>query len=59
MKYLQQIKRYALEITFSALIVLCFFIYFVVYMTPSRLAWYREMRNQYNTYYFELTHIGQ
>lgn len=46
MKFSRLIKNNVLEILFVALIVLCFYVYFVIYMTPSRVAWYREMRNQ-------------
>lgn len=46
MKSLQFIKKYFGEIAFLALIVTCFWLYFVVYMTPSRIAWYNEMVHQ-------------
>ena len=59
MKYFKRIRWYLPEVFFIALIVLCFFIYFVVYMTPSRVAWYREMRNQTVVFYEKLTTIGR
>ena len=59
MKYFKRIRWYLPEVFFIALIVLCFFIYFVVYMTPSRVAWYRYMRNQTVIFYEKLTTIGR
>ena len=59
MKYFKRIRRYLPEVSFTALIVLCFFIYFVVYMTPSRVAWYSYMRNQMVIFYEKLTTIGR
>jgi len=46
------------DILFISIIVVFAFIYFIIYMTPSRTAWYREMRNQLIIYYNELTSIG-
>jgi hypothetical protein len=46
MKYSKLIRGRMTDIIFIALIAISFFIYFVIYMTPSRIAWYREMRNQ-------------
>lgn len=46
-------------ISFIVLIGIFSFIYFAVYTTPSRIAWYREMKNQFIVYYDELTNIGR
>jgi hypothetical protein len=46
MKYSKLIRGRTPDIIFVALIATCFFVYFVIYMTPSRIAWYGEMRNQ-------------
>ncbi len=59
MKYSKYLKNNALEIIFIMLIVVCFYIYYVIYMTPSRVAWYMEMRNQIIVFYQELTSIGK
>ncbi len=59
MKYLKSTKKYFPEILFLSLVTLCFLIYFVVYMTPSRVAWYREMRNQIIVFYQELKKVGR
>jgi hypothetical protein len=59
MKYLKQIKNNILEIIFIGLIATFFFIYFVIYMTPSRIAWYREMRNQIVVFYTQITSVGK
>jgi len=59
MKSTKFLKNNALELSFLALIITCFFIYFVVYLTPSRIAWYREMRNQIIVFYHLVTRTGQ
>lgn len=51
-------KEHLSGLGFLALIAVFFFVYFVAYMTPSRKAWYREMRNQVINYYQEIIHIG-
>jgi len=57
MRYSKRIRRYLPEAAFLTLIAVCFFIYFVVSMTPSRLAWYREMRNQLVIFYQKVTSV--
>lgn len=59
MKYSKLIKENITGIVFLVLIGVFSFIYFIVYMTPSRIAWYREMKNQFIVYYDELTNIGR
>jgi hypothetical protein len=59
MKYSKLIKGRFTDLLFIALIAACFFIYFVIYMTPSRVAWYREMRNQMVNFYEQVTGRGQ
>lgn len=59
MKYSKLIRGRVPDITFVALIAICFFIYFVIYMTPSRVAWYREMRNQMVIMYHILIKHGE
>jgi len=54
MRYFERTKKYTPEAMFVALIALCFFTYFVVYMTPGRVAWYHEMRNQTVIFYEKL-----
>ena len=46
MKYSKLIKKNLPEILFLALIIAFCYIYFVIYLTPSRVTWYREMRDQ-------------
>lgn len=46
MRYIKRIKARLPEIIFVALIIVFCYLYFVIYMTPSRVAWYREMRKQ-------------
>lgn len=58
MKYSKLIKDNASGLIFVTLIAICFYIYFIVYMTPSRKAWYKEMVHQMNVFYTEITHIG-
>ena len=59
MKYSRLTKKYLPDAVFVALIALCFFIYFVIYMTPSRVAWYSGLRNQMVVFYDKLTTIGR
>lgn len=54
MKFSRFVKCYATEIAFLCLCVLCFYIYFIVYMTPSRVAWYSEMNKQRTLFIQEL-----
>lgn len=51
MRYSKLIKAHIPDAVFVALIAACFFIYFVVYMTPSRIAWYHAMRDQWVIFY--------
>ena len=46
MKYIDFVKRYWLHITFVVLIVVFSFVYFVVYRTERRAAWYQTMFTQ-------------
>jgi len=57
MKYFKLTKKHLPDTLLLALIALCFFLYFVIYMTPSRVAWYREMRNQMVIFYQKLTTV--
>jgi hypothetical protein len=59
MKYLKLIKYNLPAIVFLLLIGLFFYIYFIIYMTPSRVSWYVEMANQIKIFYQELTSIGK
>ena len=51
MKYSKLIKTHIPDILLIMFIVLCFCVYSVIYMTPSRVAWYRYMRNDLIVYY--------
>ncbi len=59
MKSSKSTKSKLPDVVFILLIAFFAFIYFSIYMTPSRTAWYREMRNQLIVYYEELTSIGR
>ena len=59
MRYLKSIRSSLVDILFLVLIAVFLFLYFVIYMTPSRIAWYREMRDQIVIFYQELTSIGR
>ena len=59
MKYIKQISKYPLETSFLAIVVLFVFLYFFVEMTPSKLTWYKETYDQFQTYVYELTNIGR
>ncbi len=59
MRFMRFIKLYALEIAFLTLIAFFFYLYFVVYLTPSRTAWYTEMQNQITILIDEITTIGR
>lgn len=48
MKSTKSTKPLVLDVLFLSLIGLAFFLYFVVYLTPSRTAWYIEMNKQLN-----------
>ena len=43
MRFIRLIKRNYLSILFVVLIVTLAFMYFIVYRTESRVAWYTEM----------------
>ena len=58
MKFSRFVKSNAAEIVFLVLIAVFFYLYFVVYMTPSKSVWYVQMYDQINAFYFEITHIG-
>lgn len=58
MKFLNFVKNNKVEIVFLLLVTFFFYLYFVVYMTPSKHAWYVEMNNQIDALIFELNHIG-
>lgn len=58
MKSTRPTKNAVVDIAFVILIVVFFYFYFVVYMTPSRSAWYREMRNQMKIFIQEVKRIG-
>jgi len=57
MKSSKPLKTYLPDLAFIALIIMGFSIYFIVYMTPSRIAWYREMRKQVTIVYRGVTGI--
>ena len=59
MRFTKFIKDNIVELVFVLLIILFFYLYFVVYMTPSRIAWYTEMQHQINILIYEITHIGR
>lgn len=59
MRYSKLIKSHIPDVVFLALIAGSFFIYFVVYMTPSRIAWYRAMRDQIVIFYDKVTSVVQ
>lgn len=43
MRFLKSIKKYWPDSVFLALVILFAVLYFVVYMTPGKAAWYRSM----------------
>lgn len=51
MRYSKLIKTHTPDAVFVALIAVCLFIYFVIYMTPSRIAWYHAMQDQWIVFY--------
>src|SRR3989344_1466246 len=59
MRYLKSIKKNFADILFLVLVAVFLYTFFVIYMTPSRVAWYREMRDQIVIFYQELTSIGR
>lgn len=59
MRFMKFARRNLPELLFIVLIVVALFVYFVVYMTPSRKAWYGEMRRQIVIFYQELITIGR
>ena len=59
MKFTKSIRKNAADIIFLGMIMLGIYIYFVVYLTPSRAAWYLEMNNQMTIFFQELTSIGR
>jgi len=59
MKSIKRIsKDKVVEILLLALIAACFYVYFVVYLTNSREAWYHEMFKQLKIVVNALTGIG-
>lgn len=46
MKFSKLIKTHPTEVVFLSLITLFFILYFIAYLTPSRIAWYIESREQ-------------
>jgi len=46
MKFIAYTKKYKIEIIFVLLILFFGYMYFIVYLTPSRTAWYNYMFNQ-------------
>lgn len=57
MRFFNFIKKYKVETIFILLIMFFGYLYFVVYMTKSRVLWYNDMVNQINYIVYELTHI--
>lgn len=47
------------EIAFFTLVLTMFVLYFVVYLSDSKITWYKEMGKQIDILYFEATHIGR
>jgi hypothetical protein len=58
MKYLKRNNKKLTEASFFVLIFTFLWLYFVVYMTPSRIAWYREMKNQLMILFRGITGVG-
>lgn len=58
MKFTKFIKDYHVEIGFVLLVAVFFYMYFVVYMTPSKVAWYNEMNRQIDRYIYEIRTLG-
>lgn len=46
MQFTKYIKAHTLQILFVCLVALFMFIYFIIYRTSSRVAWYNETHNQ-------------
>lgn len=59
MRFFKYIKKYRVELITLSLIAIFGYLYFVIYMTPSRLAWYNEMYRQIKILIFEIINIGR
>jgi hypothetical protein len=59
MKFSKYAKSHLLDWVFVGLVTLAFIIYFIVYITPSRTAWYNEMTKQVTIFFDELFTIGR
>lgn len=46
MRFLKFVRSHATEIVFYILVLTFLYIYFVVYLSPSRVTWYNEMLKQ-------------
>jgi uncharacterized membrane protein (DUF373 family) len=50
MQSIKFIKAHLLEIIFFVLVLVCLYIYFVVYLTTSRTVWYDVMWQQLHVF---------
>ena len=57
MRFLRFINKYKIEVIFTLLIIAFFFMYFVVYLTPSKQAWYVEIYNQFDYINYEIIRL--
>ncbi len=58
MKSLKRDSKKLTELSFFVLVFTFLWLYFVVYMTPSRITWYREMKNQLMILFRGITGLG-
>lgn len=60
MRFSKSIKSHIPDLLLIALITVCFFIYFVIYTTPSRIADYRATKIRLVSLYNKITiHIRE
>ena len=51
MLFISYVRKYRVEIAFVTLVAALGYIYFVIYLTADRVAWYDEMFNQAHVWF--------
>lgn len=59
MKFINYIKSHWIELAFLLLVFVFLYMYFVTYLTPSRLAWYDVMEIELKKAYLWLVSKGR
>ena len=59
MKFINYIKRHWIEVVFLLLLLAFLYMYFVTYLTPSRLAWYDVMEVEIKKFLYWLVSKGR